>query len=192
MATVPTYDGPQIKTRALSFDQASADSFGAVQGRQASQLGAGLNSSTGLASMLDAVNDRDVTRQVFDAEAKTKEAYVKWSAQAVSEGQGAGAKGIAQRSQDWWAKASEEASSKMGNPQAQRMFSKAMRTQSLTSFSQFTEFESAELEKDLGTTADASVLSSVKLAAAIPTPENIALQTNAIKATLNEYGKDRW
>jgi len=192
MATVPTYDGPQVQTRALSFDQGSADSFGGIQGKEASKLAEGVNGRFGLANTLDGINDREVTRQVFDAEAKTKEAYVKWSAQAITEGQGAGAKGIAERSQAWWAKASEEASNNMGNPQAQMMFGKAMRTQSIASLQQFSQFEHNELEKDLGTTADASVLSSVKLAAAIPTPDNIALQTNAIKATLNKYGSTRW
>ena len=192
MATVPTYDGPQVQTRALSFDQGSADSFGAIQGRESSKLAEGINGRFGLANTLDGINDREVTRQVFDAEAKTKEAYVQWSAQAVSEGQGAGAKGIAARSQEWWTKASEAASKDMGNPQAQQMFGKAMRTQSIASLQQFTQFEHNELEKDLGATADASVLSSVKLAAAIPTPENIALQTNAIKATLNKFGGTRW
>lgn len=192
MATVPTYDGPQVQTRALSFDQGSADSFGGIQGKEASKLAEGVNGRFGLANTLDGINDREVTRQVFDAEAKTKEAYVKWSAQAITDGQGAAAKGIAERSQAWWAKASEEASNNMGNPQAQMMFGKAMRTQSIASLQQFSNFEHTQLEADLGATADASVLSSVKLAAAIPTPENIALQTNAIKATLNKFGGTRW
>jgi len=192
MATVPTYDGPQVQSRGLSFDQATADSFGNIQAKEIGKTGEAINSRFGLSSTLDNINDRDVTRQVFEAEAKTKEAYVQWSADAMTNYQGAGAQGIAQKAKDWWAKQEEDTRSNMANPQAQRMFGQAMRTQSIASLDHFSKFEGQQLEVDLSQKTDANVLSSAKLAAAIPTPENITLQTNNIKAALGQYGKTRW
>lgn len=98
MPQIPAYDGPQVGLRQLNLDQASADSFGGVQGRQFTQIGQG---AMQLGNALDAINEREVKTQVFSAEGAAQDAYVKWSQEQTSKRQGAAAKGLTKEAEDW-------------------------------------------------------------------------------------------
>lgn len=189
MPQIPMYDGPQAQARALNFDQANPDAFGAAQGRQLAQVGQG---ATQLGNALDAINDREVQRELFDAEAKAKEGYLNWSKEQMANRQGAAAKGIAEDSKKWWDKTQQDMGQGMSSPMAQRMFGRVVQQQSLAALSDASRFETQQLELDLSQKTDATVDRSIKLAAQIPTPENIKQQQDAITGALQVYGAKRW
>lgn len=189
MPQIPMYDGPQVQTKGLNFDQANANQFGGGQAREMVNAGAAVGMA---ANAIDRIAERNTLAEVFDAENKAKEAYTGWSAKALQEGQGAGAKGLTERTQEFWAKTQEEVAKGMTSTQAQTMFGKAMSRQAQASLSEMSRFETQQLELDLGQKTEATVLASQKLAAQIPTPENIAVQEASIKAALGTYGANRW
>ena len=189
MPQIPMYDGPQVSTRALNFDQANPDAFGAAQGRQLAQAGQG---AMQMSAALDAINDREVQRELFDAEAKAKEGYLNWSKEQMTSRQGAAAKGIAEDSKKWWEQTQQDMAKNMSSPMAQRMFGRVVQQQSLAALSDSSRFETQQLELDLSQKTDATVDRSIKLAAQIPTPENIKQQQDAIVGALQVYGGKRW
>lgn len=189
MPQIPMYDGPQVQARAIQLDQANPDAFGAAQGRQLQQVGQG---ATQLSAALDSINEREMQRELFDAEAKAKEGYLNWSKEQMTARQGAAAKGIAEDSQKWWSKAQQDMGKDMSSPMAQRMFSRVVQQQSMAALSDASRFETQQLEVDLSQKTDATVDRSIKLAAQIPTPDNIKQQQDAIVGALQVYGGKRW
>lgn len=193
MPQLPAYDGPQVAARGPQFDQASADSFGAIQGRQAQQLGRGVSDVGGV--MLDEAQrarERDATSEVLATEARTKDAYRTWSADQMVKRQGAAAKGVTQDATNWWQKAQDEALKGTSDPMVQRALTRALQAQRAASLDHFSGFENQQLEASLQQDVQASVDKSVSLAAQAPVQGNIDLQLNAIKGALTAYGSTRW
>ena len=188
MPQIPMYDGPQVQEKALNYDQANANQFGGVQARDQVAAGTGLASA---ANAIDRVAERQTLTEVFDAEAKAKAAYTEWSAKATQEGQGENAKGITQRSQEFWTKTQQDIAKGMGSTQAQRMFANSITRQSQVSTAAFTEFENKQLDVALAQKVDANNALDAKSAAAIPTPENIKDKTDATRSRLAIYGQSR-
>lgn len=176
MPQIPLYDGPQVQTRALNYDQASADSFGAVQGRQLERLGAGVSN---VGEVLDKINEREVQTQVFSAEAKAKEEYVKWSQEAVKTRQGVAAKGLVKDASDWWAKASETYGKDL-SPMAQRMLSRSMAAQAISAQQSMGTFENHQLEAAQQVALKATTKSSIDSAVSDSSDKNIATQRQNI------------
>jgi hypothetical protein len=188
MPQIPMYDGPQVQEKALNYDQANAAQFGGVQARDMTAAGAGVASA---ANAIDRVAERQTLTEVFDAEAKAKAAYTEWSAKATQEGQGENAKGITQRSQEFWNKTQQDIAKDMGSTQAQRMFANSIMRQAQVSTAAFSEFENKQLDVALAQKVDANNALDAKSAAAIPTPENIKDKTDATRARLAIYGQSK-
>jgi hypothetical protein len=188
MAQVPVYNGQQVALNPLQFDQATPDQFGAQAGRELSALGGALGSVVNAGAK---VVERDALREVMDAEASAKEAYINWSAETLQNSQGAAAQGVAARAKDWWEKTTAETAEKLSNPLAQRMYRSAAKKQMLASLSEFSRFEIQQLDADLVQKTDATVSQSAKLAARIPTDENIKVQAEAIRGAIAAYGNGR-
>jgi len=182
------YDGPQVQEKALNYDQANANQFGGVQARDMAAAGTGLATA---ANAIDRVAERQTLTEVFDAEAKAKAAYTEWSAKATQEGQGENAKGITQRSQEFWNKTQQDIAKDMGSTQAQRMFANSIMRQAQVSTAAFSEFENKQLDVALAQKVDANNALDAKSAAAIPTPENVKDKTDATRARLAIYGQSK-
>jgi len=176
MPQIPAYDGPQVGLRQLNLDQASADSFGGVQGRQLAQIGQGAQQ---LGNALDAVNEREIQTQVFNAEALAKKDYVAWSQEAVKNRQGEAAKGLTKDAGDWWGKAAE-AYGKDLSPMAQRMLLKSVAQQSVAAAQSMGAFENQQLEVAQQTSLKATTQASRDSAVSDSSDQNIALQRQNI------------
>lgn len=186
MPQVPLYDGPQVAPRPVNYDQASADSFGARQGRDLERVGAGVSA---LGQALDQVNEREVQTEVFNAEAKVKSEYVKWSQEAVRTRQGVGAKGLAKDTGAWWGKAAETYGKDL-TPQARRMLSRSLTQQSLAAAQSMGNYENAQLDAAQQVALEATLKASIDSAIMDSSEANIATQRqNYIGAFETQRGK---
>lgn len=178
MPQIPMYEGPQAQTRALNLDQANPEAFGAVQGRQLQQLGQGAQQ---VSNALDAINERETQTQVFNAEAQAKEAYVKWSQEAVKNRQGVAAKGLVKDSQDWWSNAQKDFAKDL-SPMAQRMLQKSFSQQTIAAAQSMGQFENNQLEAAQQLSLKATTKSSIDSAVSDSSDANIATQKQNILA----------
>lgn len=176
MPQIPAYDGPQVGLKPVNYDQASADSFGGVQARQLTQLGQGMQQA---GQALDAINEREIQTQVFNAEAAAKDAYVKWSQESVKSRQGVAAKGLAKDAGDWWTKAAQDYSKDL-SPMAQRMLQKSIAQQSLSAAQSMGQFENQQLESAQQLSLKATTQASRDSAVSDSSDQNIALQRQNI------------
>lgn len=181
MPQVPTYDGPQVSLKPLQYDQASADSFGGVKAKALNALGTGL---TNLGQSLDRINEREVQTEVFTAEAKAKEAYVKWAQDAAKNRQGDAAKGLVKDTADWWGKAAEEFGKDL-SPMAQRMLNKSLTAQAVAAQQTMGNFENQQLDVARQVALKATTQGSIDSAVENPSDANILTQKNNILAAWN-------
>lgn len=181
MPMVPLYDGPQVATRALNYDQASPDAFGAEQGRELQRVGAGLG-ATGEA--LDRINERQVQTETFDAEAKAKQDYVTWSQEAVKSRQGRAAEGLSKDATDWWGKA-HETYGKGLSPMAQRLLTRSFTQQSTAALQSMSSYENAQLETARQLSLKATTKASIDSAVTDSSDKNIAIQRQNIVGAWN-------
>lgn len=190
MPTVPTYDGPQVAVKPLQYDQANADMFGAQEGRAMERLGTGMMN---FGQALDRINEREVQTQVFNAEAKAKEAYVTWSQDAVKKRQGEAAKGLSTDAAEWWSKASQEFGKDL-NPMAQRMLAKSLTQQALAARQSMGSFENQQLDHAQQVALKATTQASIDSAVSDSSDVNIAKQKenilNAWKLQRGKYDED--
>jgi len=176
MPQVPLYDGPQVQTRALNYDQANPEAFGAVQGRTMQQAGQGIAQ---LGNALDAVNEREVQTQAFNAEAAAKDAYVQWSQDAVKNRQGVAAKGLVKDSADWWGKAGETFGKDL-TPMAQRMLQRSLQQQATAAAQSMGHYENAQLDAAQQLSLKATTQASRDSAVTDSSDANIATQRQNI------------
>jgi hypothetical protein len=181
MPQVPLYSGPQVEARPLQYDQATDENFGAIQARSTENLGKGLMAA-GVG--LDRANEREVQTQVYNAEAKAKEAFIAWQQDAVKNRQGEAAKGIVKDAADWWTTANETYGKDL-SPMAQRMLQRSLTQQSLAAKQTLGNFEIQQLEvaNDVArkTTTDASINSAVEN----PSDANLNTQRQNILGVYN-------
>ena len=185
MPQVPTYDGPQVGLKQLNYDQASPESFGAAQGRQMAQVGQG---AMQLGNVLDAMNEREMQTQVFNAEAAAKADYVKWSQDQVKNRQGESAKGLTKDAGDWWGKAAQDYSRDL-SPMAQRMLQKSIAQQSVAASQSMGSFENQQLEVAQQASLKATTQASRDSAVSDSSDTNIALQRQNIIAAWSTQAK---
>lgn len=185
MPQIPVYDGPQVGLKQLNYDQASPDSFGAVQGRQMAQIGQG---AMQMASALDAINEREMQTQVFNAEASAKAEYVKWSQEQIKNRQGEAAKGLTKDAGDWWGKAAQDYSKDL-SPMAQRMLQKSIAQQSIAASQSMGNFENQQLEVAQQVSLKATTQASRDSAVSDSSDTNINLQRQNIIAAWSTQAK---
>lgn len=186
MPQIPLYDGPQVSLKPIQFDQANADSFGGARAKALAAAGAGMSN---LGQSLDRIVDREVQTEVFNAEAKIKDAYTTWSQEAAKNRQGEAAKGIAKDATDWWTKTSQEYTKDL-SPMAQRMLARSITQQSVAARQTMGAYENQQLDAANQIARKATTQSSIDSAVANPSDANIAIQkANILAAWKGEAGK---
>lgn len=178
MPQIPVYEGPQVRTRALNYDQAGADSFGAQQGRTLERIGVGAGN---VGEALDRINEREVQTEVFNAEARAQEAYVAWSKEQTSTRLGEAAKGLTKDAADWWGKAGEEFGKDL-SPMAQNMLRRSLTRQSIAARQSMGSFENQQAEAALQTSLKATTQASIDSAVTDSSDSNITTQRDKILA----------
>ncbi|MBT9467219.1 hypothetical protein [Hydrogenophaga sp.] len=108
MATVPTYQGPKVRSEALQFapqQGARSDAaFGGVQGRQLAAAGAGL---ADMGAGLERLQERRALEKAFEVENKIAEEYKLFEEQTLPNRQGEKAAGYRAEVEGWWQKTAE-------------------------------------------------------------------------------------
>lgn len=152
MPRVPTYDGPQLATRALQpvYQRDLDVSSGTRALAQAADS---------LGGVMQQKVERDAQTEAWNAQAEINNDFVQWQAEARKNRQGANAKGFSDDVAAWWGKAKDERFSKL-SPLAQQAIGKSLSTARLAALESASSYENQQL--DIGErTALASSVSSL-------------------------------
>ncbi len=182
MATIPTYDGPQLKQRALEGGfQARITSdapFGGAAGRQLEQVGGTLEKA---ADVFDKIQEREDADVVFRTETALKSEYLKFEDEMRQKRQGVNAKGLMQDADKWWAEAEGRFTQGL-NDRQRRLLSKSALQLKAQSANSIRDYENTELERSHDESWNASKAVEARNAIANPKPEVIDTAVNNIKS----------
>ena len=191
MPTVPLYREPQVEAAPLrggELSDASAGARAGNNGRAVSQLGAGL---TNFGNSMDSIAVKEANRQLFDNEAKVKDAWLAYSSELQKNRRGAGAAGVAAEAEKWWQEQAPKLIGGATNSMATNMLQQSLKKQSLAALGEFQNYEAKQLDI-AGTEAYAhSVTSAANLAAAAPTPGNVKTQIDNVRAAVARRAAER-
>ena len=187
MATIPVYDGPQIKEAPLrgGFQDPirSADAFGAVQ---AKQLGEVANAATKVYQVVEAENVRNDADAVFRAETNLRAGYLQFEANTRKTRQGRSAEGVLEDTDKWWAEQEKAFTEGMANDRQRALLARTASRLKLQSQAQMSEFQNVQLERSHDESWNASKAIVISNAATNPSPANVQSALVEIK-TKNAY-----
>lgn len=168
------------------------DAAGAVQGRQAQQLGAGVTAlAGGLQTGAIVAQDHIDAANLFNAESAVQVAYLDWAAKAKQSRAGVQAVGVSQDAQKWWAEAGEKYGGALTSDRQRRLFEQAIQRRSLSSVADFTTWEVEQKDKAFVGSVTAAKAASIDQAAATMRPEDVALAASDIQAKNAAFGATR-
>lgn len=202
MPSVPAYDSPQVASQALQSPDLRSVASPEVLGGEAAgrmELAKGtLAAGTGLAAVGYAMRERETADNVFRAETKLKDDYVKQEQLWRNERQGRFAKNLTQDADTWFADQMKETKKLLADdPEAQRLFDQKaarLRTQALHAAS---SWETEQMDKAHDQDWLASKGAAKGVAAANPSEVNVGAarlelqQKNAYMAARKGWGPDQ-
>jgi hypothetical protein len=187
MATIPVYDGPQVKEAPLrgGFQEPirSADAFGAVQARQ---LGEVANAVTKVAQVVEYENARNDADAVFRAETNLRAGYLQFEANTKKTRQGRSAEGVLEDTDKWWAEQEKAFTEGMANDRQRALLARSASRLKLQSQAQMSEFQNVQLERSHDESWNASKAIVISNTATNPTPANVQSAIAELK-TKNAY-----
>jgi len=177
MASIPTYDTPQVAPEALPLGRqtsvASPELFdhGAVEQARA---GAAITAAgQGLAEIATRMRERDDADSVFRAEVSLKDSYLAQEQDWRQNKQGRFAKGLTQDAQQWWADNIQKHSEALGNDNQRRLFQQRALRYREAGMNSVSTFESGQLERSHDEAWKANKNVTISTAAAALTPEAV-------------------
>lgn len=195
MATLPTYNGPQVRQRPLQAPSLSADAFGARAGGAVARMGENLNRVMGQVQQArQQFQERKDAASAFEAETRMQADWAEFSS-GLSQRQGNQAEGIVEDGAKWWREAQAKYEDGL-SPAARQILSKsAMRTR-LSGMGGLLNHQNRELEKAHDASWEASKAMVVSAATKDPTDDNIAAtlevlrEKNTYQARRKGWGAD--
>lgn len=200
MPSLATYDTPQATPAPLPGARdstvASPGLFSAAGdqmqrfGRSAMQAGAdGLDIATDMQT-------RQNADMVFRAETALKTEYIAFE-NSVRERRGQDAVGVTKQTADWWQKKAAEHADNLENPVQKYLFNQQAQKLSLPSLDVVSNYETEQRRHSLDESANASIGSSINLAAAnatnpvaIGVARDDVIKRTQVRAAINGWGAD--
>lgn len=177
MATIPVYDGAQVKQAPLQGGfQEYAKSDAAFGGVEARQLGEVANATARVGVMMERQQQREDADVVFRAETNLRSDYLKFETEVKKGRQGRYAEGVVADTDKWWADAETKFNESLNDRQRALLAKSASRLK-LQSAASMTQYQDMQLEKSHDESWGASKGVIISDTATNPTPQNI---TNAI------------
>lgn len=174
MATIPVYDGPQVREAPLQGGfQETAKSDAAFGGIQARQLGETANALAKVDVMLQRQQQREDADAVFRAETNLRAGYLEFEERIKAERKGRNAQGVREETEKWWADAEKNFNSGLANDNQRALLAKAASRLRLQSTAQMAQFQDGQLEKSHDESWQASKAVVISDTATNPTPANI-------------------
>lgn len=183
MPRVPIYSGPQVTDQPARGGQ--IDIGAATAGTRAQQRGAQDLLQAG--NVLDNIATREATRQAYEAETSVRAQFLEFSANMQTQRQGDKAVGVVDDTDKWLS----ETAAKVGqglDPYAKSIASKSLNALALQARQGAMTFERTQLERAFDASVVAAKSSTISLAAANPTPENVELGVRDIEAKNADWG----
>ncbi len=181
MATIPTYDGPQLKERALEGayqSRITSDApFGGAAARQLEQVGSAFGQA---ADVLEKIQEREDADVVFRTETALKTEYLKFEDEARQNRKGVNAKGLMQDADKWWADAESRFTQGL-NDRQRRLLSRSALQLRAQSANSVRDYENQELERSHDESWSASKATEARNAIANPKPEVVDTAVANIK-----------
>lgn len=169
MPKVPTYDSPQVETRALpGFRQSSVASpslFGAAAEQQIAAGKGMLAAGTGLANAAAAMQDRENADMLFREETVLKDKWLAFEGD-LRQRKGQNAWGATKETEKFFADAEKEAAQRLTNDVQRQLFNRSVTRIRQSAIGSVSSYEAGERQRSLEESARASIVGSINQAAA--------------------------
>lgn len=191
---VPTVDGPSVQERPLQGGfQRSLASPELLGGGQARQLGEAGRAMQEVGAQIQEREDADM---LMRAETEVKAKYLEWEGEAKQR-KGQAAWGVAKEAGQWWDKEASRVSEQLSNPRQKYLFGQKVAQMRGLSVGQFSGYEAGERRASLDQSAQASIVSSINMAAANPLNVELLnatkgdiLKRNQVRAQINGWAPE--
>jgi hypothetical protein len=186
MATVPRVDGATVQEQAPNFRldrqdiAAPAAAFGAVQARDLGQLGQQVD------QLAQQIETRQAADQSFQADTALKQDYLQFQ-QNIDKRKGVNAYGVTADTTKFFDDSIQKYSQGL-DPRAQRLFLQSAQTLRLSGILHAGQYENKEREQSVVDSANARISTTIGVAAAKPTPDNVAQAQSTIDKTIRAVG----
>lgn len=154
MATVPIYNGPQVRQQALEGGFQRAPDVGGDLQRAGQVL-----STVGVA--IDRMDLRDAQAKADQVDATITTEWLKWDAENRNKYRGQNVDGYEPAAQEWWKKAAETYGKDL-DPRAKQLASQSLMRKQGTALANVVQFMGQEKERHADETASASVTSTIQ------------------------------
>lgn len=169
MPKVPTYDSPQVETRALpGFRQSSVASpslFGAAAEQQIAAGKGMLAAGTGLANAAAAMQDRENADMLFREETVLKDKWLAFEDDVNNNRRGMGAWNVTEDTKKFFADAEKEAAERLTNDVQRKLFNRSVTRLRQTALGAMSRYEAGERLKSSEEAERASIVGSISIAA---------------------------
>lgn len=154
MATVPIYNGPQVRQQALEggFQRAPDVSSDLTRAGQA---------LTTMGVALDRADLRDAQAKADQVDATITSEWLKWDAENRNKYRGQNVDGYEPAAQEWWKKAAETYGKDL-DPRAKQLASQSLTRKQGTALANVLQFTGQEKERHADETASASITSTIQ------------------------------
>lgn len=191
MPRVPTVDGPTVREQPLQGGlQRSSVSPAMLQNPQLGDAGRALLE---VGAQLQERQDAD---ELMRAETEIKGKYLEWEGEAKQR-KGQQAWGVAKEAGEFWDKESAKVEGALSSPRAKALFQREVQKNRALSVGAFSGHEAGQRRASLDESAQASIVSSINLAAANPTNTELLASTkgdilkrNAMRAQVNGWSPE--
>lgn len=154
MATVPIYNGPQVRQQALEGGFQRAPDVGGDLQRAGQAL-----STVGVA--IDRMDLRDAQAKADQVDATITTEWLKWDAENRNKYRGQNVDGYEPAAQEWWKKAAETYGKDL-DPRAKQLASQSLMRKQGTALGNVAQFMGQEKERHADETASASITSTIQ------------------------------
>ncbi len=198
MPRIPTYDTPQVESRALpgvrQSSVASPALFGAAAEQQIAMGKSLLAAGTGLANADMVRQDRENADMLFRAETALKDDYLTYEDDVRNNRHGQKAWGVTKDTDKWFADQEKKHSEILTNDVQRQLFNRSVTKLRQSAMGSMSTFEAGERRKSLEESSRASIVGSINLAAAkaaewyAKPPEPVAQPAGEATTTVDENG----
>lgn len=182
MPTLRLYDGPKVASAPI---QGGMVDNSAARGLQSVSQELG-----GVAGILDQSVEREATRSAYDAETQATAQYLEWENTVRTQRTGAKAAGVVEDTDKFLQDLSKNIGENL-SPMAKGIANKSLNRLVLRARTTAMGFQAEQLDRAFDASVVAAKEGDINLAAANPTPENIATTVDSIKRKNADWGARR-